>query len=77
MEIKIANEEKSNKIRTVENTIERYEQDNKNLHGRLKVHFGNIKNKQMLDLILKEVNQQKLKIRTVYDWLNEYEVIIC
>lgn len=74
-EVKEANKEKNEKIRTIETVKETYEKANENLHARLKVHYAYVNNKLLLDFLLKEADKlkHKLKIHEVYEWFNSYE----
>lgn len=73
-----ANKQTDEKLHATEKVKEQYEQENESLHSRLKVHYGYQNNKPMLDLLVKEADtlKQKLKIQEIYDWFRNYKARI-
>lgn len=69
------NKQRDEKLHATEKVKDQYEQENESLHGRLKIHYGYQNNKPMLDLLVKEADnlKQKLKIQDIYDWFHNYK----
>lgn len=73
-----ANKEQNEKIQLLDEIRENYETANKELHERVKVHYGYYNNKSLLDIVLKgaDKHKQKLISQNAYEWLDSYEVLV-
>lgn len=76
--VNLANNERNEKIQTLEEIRGKYEMANKELHEKLKVSYGYCNNNSLLDIVLKGAAELKQNIETesAYDWLDKYEVVV-